>query len=631
MIELALKELEKYFGAHKVLHNISFEVLSHEKVGLVGANGTGKTTIFKIISGLENYDGGMLAIRKGATIGYLHQIPVYPDHITVNDVMYEAFASLMEIKKDLEILEAQMSTLQNLSLDETMKRYGELQLAFEAKGGYTIEESLSKICIGLKINEDFKRRRFSTLSGGEKTIVQLGKILLQNSDILLLDEPTNHLDIDAIEWLEDFIKTYKGSVLIISHDRYFLDAAVNKIVEIEDGEASVYGGNYSYYMAEKDRLLMAQFDAFKDQQKKIKAMEEAIARFRDWGNRSGNPKMFIKIANMEKRMNRMDKVDRPIMDRRKIQLHFQTTKSSSKDVVNIQGLKKRYGSQPLLEDIHLQIRSGERVALLGKNGSGKSTLMKGILHQYTPDAGEIKIGSSVKIGYLEQDVFFPDPRQTVLQAFREGLTISEGEARHRLAKFLFLGEDVFRKVENLSGGQKSRLKLCQLMMQDLHFLILDEPTNHLDIDSREMLEEALDDFSGTIFFISHDRYFINKLADRIVELDSGKLVDYLGNYDYYHGKRPSPVQAIPVVDKSPKPVIETACQPANQQKQKQKERRIAKIEEEIEILQKLIQEKDGHIQEWSSDYEKLEIVFAEKDAIQRNLDLLMEEWVQIQE
>ncbi|MDF2545521.1 MAG: transporter ATP-binding protein [Anaerosolibacter sp.] len=629
MIEIALKELEKYYGAHKVLHSISFEVLSHEKVGLVGANGTGKTTIFKIISGLENYDGGMLAIRKGASVGYLHQIPVYPDHITVNDILYEAFAPLMEIKNDLEILEEQMSTLQNIPLEQAMKRYGELQLEFETKGGYTIEESLSKICTGLKISGNFKKRRFSTLSGGEKTTVQLGKILLLNPDILLLDEPTNHLDIDAIEWLEDFIASYKGSVLIISHDRYFLDAAVNKIIEIEDGEAAVYGGNYSYYVAEKDRLLMEQFDAFKDQQKKIKAMEEAIARFRDWGNRSGNPKMFIKIANMEKRIARMDHIDRPTMDRRKIQLQFQNTQSSSKDVVKIQGLKKRYGGQPLLEDIHLHIRSGERVALLGKNGSGKSTLIKGILQQYIPDAGEIKVGSNVKIGYLEQDIIFPHPQHTVLQAFREGLTITEGEARHRLAKFLFFGEDVFRKVENLSGGQKSRLKLCQLMMHDLHFLILDEPTNHLDIDSREMLEEALDDFSGTIFFISHDRYFINKLADRIVALDSGKLVDYLGNYDYYREKRTSPIQTVPVINKTQKPVIETVRQPVNQQKHR--ERRIVKIEEEIEILQKFIQEKDEYIQEWSSNHEKLQIAFAEKDALQINLDRLMEEWVQLQE
>lgn len=629
MIEIALKELEKYYGAHKVLHSISFEVLSHEKVGLVGANGTGKTTIFKIISGLENYDGGMLAIRKGTSVGYLHQIPVYPDHVTVNDILYEAFAPLMEIKKDLEILEEQMSTLQNIPLEQAMKKYGELQLEFETKGGYTIEESLSKICTGLKISENFKKRRFSTLSGGEKTTVQLGKILLQNPDILLLDEPTNHLDIDAIEWLEDFIASYKGSVLIISHDRYFLDAAVNKIIEIEDGEAAVYGGNYSYYVTEKDRLLMEQFDAFKDQQKKIKAMEEAIARFRDWGNRSGNPKMFIKIANMEKRIARLDHIDRPTMDRRKIQLQFQNTQSSSKDVVKIQGLKKRYGAQPLLEDIHLHIRSGERVALLGKNGSGKSTLIKGILQQYIPDAGEIKVGSNVKIGYLEQDIIFPHPHHTVLQAFREGLTITEGEARHRLAKFLFFGEDVFRKVENLSGGQKSRLKLCQLMMQDLHFLILDEPTNHLDIDSREMLEEALDDFSGTIFFISHDRYFINKLADRIVALDSGKLIDYLGNYDYYREKRTSPIQTVPVINKTQKPVIETVLHPVNQQKHK--ERRIVKLEEEIEILQKFIQEKDEYIQEWSSNHEKLQIAFAEKEALQINLDRLMEEWVQLQE
>ncbi|MBB6217643.1 ATPase subunit of ABC transporter with duplicated ATPase domains [Anaerosolibacter carboniphilus] len=629
MIEIALKELEKYYGAHRVLHSISFEVLSHEKVGLVGANGTGKTTIFKIISGLENYDGGMLAVRKGASIGYLHQIPDGQEHITVNDVLYEAFGTVMDIKKSMELLEEQMSALQCLSLEHAVKKYGELQLAFESKGGYTIEESFSKICTGLKITEDFRSRRFSTLSGGEKTTVQLGKILLLNPDILLLDEPTNHLDLDSIEWLENFIANYKGSVLIISHDRYFLDAAVNKIIEIEDGEATAYAGNYSYYVAEKDRMLMEQFDAFKDQQKKIKAMEEAIARFRDWGNRSGNPKMFIKIANMEKRIARMDKVDRPIMERRKIQLQFQSIKSSSKDVVRIQGLKKSYGSQPLLEDINLHIRSGERVALLGKNGTGKSTLIKGILSQYIPDAGEIKVGSNVQIGYLEQDIIFPKPQQTALEAFRENLAISEGEARRILAKFLFCGEDVFRKVENLSGGQKSRLKLCQLMMQDLHFLILDEPTNHLDIDSREMLEEALDDFTGTILFISHDRYFINKLADRIVELQGGRLVDYLGNYDYYREKRMFQVKAAPIVHKTPKPFKEIPVKSVDDQRQK--EHRISNIEQEIEALQKLIQEKDEYIKALSSDYEKLQTAFAEKETFQNNLDVLMEEWLLLQE
>ncbi len=629
MIEIALKELQKYYGAHKVLHSISFEVLTNEKIGLVGANGTGKTTIFKIISGLENYDQGMLAIRKGASIGYLHQIPTYHENDTVLDILLEAFSHVLDIKKQMEALEDSMSSLHNRALEQTMKRYGELQIAFEAGGGYEMDEGLSKICDGLKFTEAFKARTFSSLSGGEKTTVQLGKILLQNPDILLLDEPTNHLDIDSIEWLEDFLRNYPGAVLMISHDRYFLDAAVKKIIEIEDGEATVYHGNYTFYLEEKDRQLMDQFASFKDQQKKLKAMEEAIARFKDWGTRSGNPKMFKKIANMEKRMSRMDKVDRPILERRRIQLHFQNSRQSGKDVIKIQGLTKTFGHQSILDHIDLQVRFGERLALLGKNGTGKSTLLKIILGQYPYDRGDVQTGANVKIGYLEQDIVFPNLELTVLDAFRENLSISEGEARKLLAKFLFYGEDVFRKVGNLSGGQKSRLKLCQLMMQDINLLILDEPTNHLDIDSRETLEDALEDFAGTLLFISHDRYFINKLANRIVELKSGKLVNYLGNYDYYREKRSSQAKPAMVIHKTPGVIIEKHNKPDHEQKQK--ERRMAKLEEEIDALQRFIQEKDEYIKICSTDYEKLQIAFSEKDSFQTDLDLLMEEWIQLSE
>lgn len=630
MIEIALKNIEKYYGANKVLEDMSFEVLSGKRVGILGRNGTGKTTIFKIIAKLENYDGGALSIRKGATIGYLDQIPEYPENYRIIDVLNEAFKNVLSIKEKLRSLENEMINLQGEDLDKIMGRYGELQIQYENQGGYEIEEKVSKICTGLKINEGFKERRFYTLSGGEKTTIMLGKILLQNPNILLLDEPTNHLDIASVEWLEEFLKDYEGTVLIISHDRYFLDSVVEKIVEIEDGKANIYHGNYSYYTEEKEIRLSQQLEAYKSQQKKIKSMEEAIKRFKEWGNRGDNEDMFKKAANMQKRIDKMEKIDRPIVEKPNMKLDLSTSSRSGKEVIEVNGLTKGFDDKVVLKDLDFHVKYSEKVAILGKNGCGKSTLIKILLNELKADKGEVRLGSGVKTGYLQQEIEFSDKEHTIIEAFREDYPVSEGHARGILARFLFYADDVFKKVKNLSGGEKVRLKLCMLMHKDINLLILDEPTNHLDIDSREMLEKALSSFDGTIVFISHDRYFINKITDRIVEFNNKNLTNYVGDYNYYREKKLEEKLVISTnVNKSKVKRERTRNTSNKEDSSKKLEREVKELEQEIENLEKQIQGLDEELANNSEDYEKLAEIHNEKCDLQQRLDSLLEDWVKL--
>ncbi|MDF2673658.1 MAG: transporter ATP-binding protein [Clostridiales bacterium] len=626
MIEIGLKEIQKYYGANKILENLSFEIQTGEKIGLIGNNGTGKTTAFKIISGIENYDNGMLMIRKGASIGYLDQIPDYPKEFKVIDVLNSAFNEVHKVGIELKSLEVEMSNINNESLNSTMKKYGEKLQLFEHLGGYEIEDKINKICTGLKIYDSLRDRPFNTLSGGEKTRIVLAKILLENSDILLLDEPTNHLDMESLEWLEDFLLQYKGTVLIVSHDRYFLDRVVTRIIEVEDGEANIYHGNYTYFVDEKERRLLEQFEAFQDQQKKVKAMEKTIKMLMEWGDRGDNPKFHRKAASMQKRLDKMDKIERPTLDKAKIQLDFSGSERSGKDVISIRSLSKSFGSNVLFQNIDMGVQYGEKLAIIGKNGSGKSTLFKILLGENTQDSGEVNLGTNLKIGYLEQNVAFNDENHTVLEEFRDSFVCSEGQARRILAKFLFYGEDVFKTVKNLSGGEKSRLKLCQLMHQDINLLLLDEPTNHLDIESREMLEDALNNFIGTILFISHDRYFLNKISEKIYELKNGDLDVYLGNYDYYKQKCLEKVEnkiietIKPIVNKNfPKRQPSTPLE-SNKKLQEKLEVKISSIEE-------LIKDKDIEMQNNSDNYELLDTLFKEKSELQRELDLVIEEWL----
>lgn len=630
MIQIALKDIEKYYGANKVLENVSFEALSGERIGILGRNGTGKTTIFKIVSGIEDYNQGSLSIRKGANIGYLNQIPEYLESYRSIDVLNEAFKKVFGIKERMVDLEKEMTRISGEELDSIMDKYGQLQVQYENEGGYEIEEKISKICTGLKINEELKERFFSRLSGGEKTRIMLGKILLQNPDILLLDEPTNHLDIGSVEWLEEFLKEYKGTVLIISHDRYFLDAVVDKIVEIETGKCNIYHGNYSYYVKEKERRLYQQLEAYKSQQKKIKSMEEAIKRFKEWGNRGDNEDMFKKAASMQKRIEKIDKVDKPVLKKANMKLDFSTDSRSGKDVIKVRKLAKRFENKVIFEDLNFYVKYAEKVSILGKNGCGKSTLIKILLDEVSADAGEVRIGTGVKIGYLQQEIEFKNKELTILQAFREDYPVSEGQARGILARFLFYADDVFKKVKDLSGGEKVRLKLCKLMHEDINLLMLDEPTNHLDIDSREMLEKALNEFDGTVVFISHDRYFINSITDRIVEFNNKRLINYIGDYNYYKKKKlevRSDIKQSLSKKKIPKQKI------SNIKKRKNiinKENIIIKdLEQEIEKLENQIKSLDEELINYANDYEKLAEIHNEKCNFQKRLDKLLEEWVQL--
>ena len=628
MIELALSGVQKYYGATKILENITFEVQTGEKVGIIGRNGSGKTTILKVIAGIEKQDKGAVIIKKGATLGYLDQIPEYPEYYTAMDVLNTAFITQEKISEKLKAAEHEMGLLKGKVLDIALIKYGELQLKFEHEGGYEIVEKLSKVCTGLSLTEEFKKQLFTTLSGGEKTIVILGKILLQAPDVLLLDEPSNHLDMEAMEWLEDFLKEYKGVALIVSHDRYFLDRVVTKVVEIEDMESETYQGNYSDFVKEKDTRMMLQFDAFEDQQKKIKAMEKTIAQLRDWGSQRADNAKFIKRAeSMEKRLAKMQRIEKPIFDKQNMKINFLTSDRSGNEVVKLIDVTKGFQDKLLLDKANLLIRYGERVVVIGNNGTGKSTLIKLLTKEYDIDSGTAELGSSVKLGYLPQNVTFQNEELTVLECFRENKTISEGMARGFLAKFMFYGENVFKKVKNLSGGEKSRLKLGFLLYEDVNVLILDEPTNHLDIDSRETLEEALEAFEGTILFVSHDRYFINIICSRIVNLREKKLISYDGKYEYYKEKRVAEralnckVEVAKMVlkkqDVKPKSVDEM---------NKKKEGEIKKLEVNISNIELSIDALDKLMIENASNYEKLNELLAEKIEQQKDLDEMMGKW-----
>lgn len=537
MIELSLSNIDKTFGFKKVLNGFNLELKTKERIALIGPNGSGKTTIFKIIIGEENINNGNISIRKDSTIGMLSQIPpIFKEETTVKEILLIGKTKVIEIEQKLRELENKMSTCKPNELNNLLKKYGILQEKFNNLGGYQLESDVNKICNGFKIKPEMLERKFNTLSGGEKTIVYFASLILSEPSILLLDEPTNHLDIDTLEWLEEYLKNYKGSILISSHDRYFLDKVTTKTILIERGKEEVFFGNYSYYLEENERRIMAEFEDFKDQQKQIAAMKASIKKLQEFGRLAfpGGESFFKRAASIQKRLDKIELLDKP-ETKKEIPLDFQVEKRSGKEVLIIDNLSLMIGDRILLEDANMHIRYGEKVCLMGKNGTGKSTIIK-LLFNDTPAEivdGEIKLGSNVNIGYLPQEIHFEDENATVLDTARRFFDGSETALRATLAKFLFYGENVFKKVGSLSGGEKVRLKLLELIQKKANFLILDEPTNHIDIDTKEMLEEALNEYSGTILFISHDRYFINKLAKRTLCIEDGHINSYLGNYDDY--------------------------------------------------------------------------------------------------
>jgi ATPase subunit of ABC transporter with duplicated ATPase domains len=606
MIDIGLKNIKKAYGAFEILSDVSFDIQENDKIGLIGRNGTGKTTVFRIISGREDINGGNISVRKNIKISCLDQISEYPQNFTVEDVLNSAFEKLFDLKGQLEIMGKQLGESHDEELEKLLEKYGEMQNEFENLGGYEIETKKSKICTGLKINEEFLSKDFSVLSGGEKTIVNLGKILLENPEVLLLDEPSNHLDITAIEWLEEYLKNYKGSIVIISHDRYFLDRTVNKIIELEDGTSDVFHGNFSYYKVEKESRLLAEFEAYKDQQKKVNAMKEAAKRYRIWA-RGDHDKFFKKAKELEKKIEKIEMLDRPQLDRKGIGLAFNGQKRSGKNVVICKKLSKSFESEVVFENIDLTVYFKERVALLGKNGCGKSTLLKIILGQLQPDSGTAELGASVKSAYLDQNIEFADLSKTVLDTYREECKVYEGVARNQLSNFLFTKDEVFKKVSELSGGERTRLKLALLMQNDTNLLILDEPTNHLDIDSKEMLEEALKSFNGTILFVSHDRYFINQISGRIVELSDVGIKSYEGDYDYYKECKSKEEISISQPVKEKKEVVFERVQKKGLSKYtiEQTEKKIEQVEAEIHENNKIMESNPDDHEKVTQAYNKI--------------------------
>ncbi|BCU51354.1 ABC transporter ATP-binding protein [Staphylococcus auricularis] len=515
--------------------HIKITLNAGDKIGLAGRNGEGKTTLLRLLAGIEQPTSGDLSWKKNIAIGFLDQTPQYEAHAKVYQCLKSVFHSLNEVADQLETIEKEMSASPD-DIERLMTRYGELQLYFEKNGGYEIEAQIRKVASGLNISH-LLDSEWGTLSGGERTKVGIAQILIQSTDLLILDEPTNHLDIKAIEWLTQYIANYEGAVVIVSHDRYFLDETVNQIMEIDQQNLHVYEGNYSHFVEEREKRVLAEFEAYQNQQKKIKKMKESIKQLRIWAGQAKPPNaaMYKRAKSMEKALNRIQRLEKPVFEPKNMNIELKEGKRVSNKVVEMTHVAKCYDDF-LYDDVNMLVRRGEHVAIIGDNGAGKSTLLKMILGNVHPDEGTVYTAANLKIGYLSQHEFEDENDDTVLNIFRERVNVTEGKARHLLANFMFYGKDVFKKVKDLSGGEKVRLRWAQIVNSDYNLLVLDEPTNHLDIDSKETIEDALLDYDGTIITVSHDRYFLNKLFNTTYLLKDQKLEKFEGNYEYVKSK-----------------------------------------------------------------------------------------------
>ena len=528
MLEIVLNKVSKNFGNKKLLKSVSFEIKTNEKVALIGPNGCGKTTILKMIAKEENSTSGEVFTRKNAKIGILSQYPNEElNEIEVQEILYSSFQELISLKKRLD--EEERKLKEGIDLEKTINRYSKLQEEYIEKGGYEINSKIDKLVAAFHI-ENLLDKKFKSLSGGEKTIINLIGILLKEPDILLLDEPTNHLDINMLEWLEKYLTTCNKTIVIVSHDRYFLDKVVNKIILIDNGEEEIFHGNYSYYLKENEERVMREFNEYKNQQKQIEAMKAAIKRLKEYGKLAYpcGEKFFRRAASIEKRLEKIEVLDKP-KNNESIHLNFRVEQRSGNDVLSFEKFSLQVGEKELLKNTKCFIQYQERVCIMGPNGAGKSTLIKEIIKGNK----EIKIGSNIKIGYIPQDIVFEDENISVIEEARKYFIGLEEHLRSALTKFLFYSEGIYTRLNKLSGGERLRLKLFCLMQQDNNLLLLDEPTNHIDINTKEILEEALKEYKGTIIIVSHDRYFINKIATRILMIENKKLVSYVGNYDDY--------------------------------------------------------------------------------------------------
>ena len=625
MAEISVQQLHKYFGEHHVLKGLSFDLQPGERASIVGPNGCGKTTLLKIIAGLAEHDGGVVAINKASRLGLLEQLPVYDPDTTVKEVLWQAFAYLEGMGEEMRRMEALMADGQEVDLD----RYSRLQTAFEDGGGYDLQVAYDRMTGGLKIDPDMQGRPFMSLSGGEKTRVNLARLMLSGTDLLLLDEPTNHLDMDSIEWLESYLKSFRGTVLIVSHDRYFLDNVTNRTLELRDGQIVNWPGNYSYFVEKRDELARQLEAAKKRQDKEIARLEKAVGNLHLWAF-MGNDALHKRAFSMQKRIDRMERIQ-TIRQERKMKNQFNLAAQSGEDVFAIENLSVGF-DKPLVQDFTSMVFRGERIAILGPNGAGKTTLLTTLLHLQTPLSGRIYDGVGVQPGYLPQNVHFDHPERNLVDTLLYETNCSTQEARDRLASFNFKGDDVFKTVSVLSGGEKTRLKLCLFMYQKINTLFLDEPTNHLDILSREWVEDAIDDFSETMIFVSHDRYFIDRFATRIWLVEDGKIVDFLGGYKEFKEQRERQLQSEAAMRerekkaakaekpaKEDKPKSENVRSREAEKRKKARQKEIAALEKQLESLEEQMAACPAE------DYVKLGELFKEKEAAEEALLLLYEE------
>ena len=623
MIDISVSNLVKEFEVGtRILDGLSFQVDTGERVGLLGKNGAGKTTLFRILTGELDCDEGEAVIAPGKRVGLISQIPVYPVGYTVENVLNTAFDRIRSMEEELGQLAARMASGE--SDPALLSRYDKITAAFEAADGYDTATRLNKVCNGLGIQQAMRQQQFSELSGGEKTRINLARLILEDTDILFLDEPTNHLDLHATEWLEEYLLRFKGTVLAISHDRYFLDRVVTRVIEISQGKAEFYSGNYSFYVIEKERRYQERLRQYEKEQAKIAQLQEAADQMRIWAFK-GNDKQYKRAINMERRIERMRQTDRPSKER-SLTARFGQREFQGDVALAAVGLTKRFGARTLFSDLDLEIEGGERIALLGDNGTGKSTFLKLIMEEEQPDGGYIYKGPTIKIGYLPQIVRFERPERNLVDTMLYATNCSTQEARDRLAAFQFRGEEVFKPVSALSGGEQSRLHLCMLMDEKINFLILDEPTNHLDIASREWIEDAVSEFEGNLLFVSHDRYFIDKFATRIWVIEQGNVTDFRGNFQDYRAmlarKETQKNQLIKgaetVRPKKEKPKVTGGT--------KQLEKEVNAAERAVTKTEEKLYDLTCAIEESASDYLRLQELYEQRDTLEDELAHLYGEW-----
>ncbi len=536
MIEIGMNQIVKSFGFRKILDGACLEIHTGERAAIVGRNGTGKSTLLKLIAGEEAVDSGEISLRRGASVGMLEQIPrLREPGKTVEQVLLEPFSQVISLERELREMEEEMACADE-GLESLMARYAEAQERYAALGGYEQTERTAKIVQGFHL-DGLLDRAYNVLSGGQKTVVNLAAVVLREPDILLLDEPTNHLDVKTLEWFEGFLAKYRGTVVMVSHDRWFLDRAATRTIWLEQGTCASFAGNYSFAKQERERLLLLEFEQYKNQQRKIEAMRAAIRRYRDWAARGDNKYLYRKAKELERRLEKMEELERPQLERQKLPIRFNGDRTGT-EVLRLRDLSLAFGDHILLEQGEMLIREQEKVCLLGDNGTGKTTLLRVVLEAaglHKQDSapfcgGEIRLNPGARLGYIPQEIRFQQEKASVLEVFRGECACTEGQARNILARYFFLGTDVFKRASALSGGEKVLLKLCILLQRQVNFLILDEPTNHIDIETRETLEEALREYEGALLFVSHDRYFIEKTASRLVELRDRRLSAFEGSY-----------------------------------------------------------------------------------------------------